>query len=142
MNDSPPPADPVAVAASSLAFGILLGTGVTTATLLAVRTMQASSPPPATPDPFAGAGLVLLVGTLAGPLVAAVASWTLMAPVESPYRRGMLATVAGFATVVAAIVAIPLDHYLGRPGLLGYLVLSALGCLAVARRGFRGRQPS
>jgi hypothetical protein len=137
MADSPAPSDPIVLAAASMAFGILLGTGVTTATLLAVRTLQVSAPPPATPDPFAGAGLVLLIGTFAGPLVAVVASWTLMTTVESPYRRGMLATVAGFATVLAAIVAIPLDHYLGRPGLLGYLVLCGAGSLAVARRGFR-----
>jgi hypothetical protein len=152
MPISPPghlPGDPDApqhdylgLAVASVAFGILLGTGVITAALWGVRMLQAGTAATATPDPAGPAAILLLAGTLGGVGAGAAAAWTLMWPVGSLYRRGGLAMVSGFASLVFALIAMPLDGLFGRAGLLGYAGLCALGCLLIARRGVGRRRQS
>jgi hypothetical protein len=80
---------------------------------------------------------LLFGGTLAGVLVAAAMAWWLLAPIESPYRRGSLAMVCGFATVVLMLVCIPVHQLLGRAGLLGLAALFLLIATVLARRARR-----
>lgn len=62
-------------------------------------------------------------GTLAGVLLAGFISWRLLAPVTSAYRRGGLAMVSAFATVVLMLICTPIFELFGRNGLLTFLVL-------------------
>ncbi len=147
MNISPPghlPGDPDApqqdhlgLAVASVVFGVLLGTAVIAVSLWGVRTLQASRPTATAPDPSGAPVILLLAGTLGGTFLATAAAWTLMSPVGSLYRRGGLAMVSGFASLVLALLAMPLDGFFGRTGLLAYAVVCALGCLALSRKAFR-----
>ncbi|MGH7701821.1 MAG: hypothetical protein ACREMO_01915, partial [Gemmatimonadales bacterium] len=69
-------------------------------------------------------------------LVAAGAAWTLMAPITSYFRRGALAILSGFATLVVSLVAVPVDRFLGRPGLAALAGGCALGCFLLSRFAF------
>jgi hypothetical protein len=108
-----------------------MGLAVVTATTLAVDALRPSSGD--APDlgvPFQ----LLLWGTVAGIAIAAVVAWRLLAPLTSAYRRGGLALVSAFATVIAMLVCIPVNQIFGRPGLAGLIALS-LGISAfLARR--------
>ncbi len=108
--------DPVALAATALGAGLSAGlalVGVTVAALDALR------PPPGAPDAAAGAPLYLLAaGTLGGLVLAGVVAWRLLSPLDSTYRRGGLALVSAFATVLVMQVY-PLLHAAlrhARPG--------------------------
>ena len=145
MRISPPghlPGDPDApsedflgLAVASVLFGILIGAGVIAAALWAVRTLQIEAPAPA-PGELGGAGLLLLGGTMGGLVLGAGAAWTLMAPITSYFRRGGLAILTGFATLVVSLVAVPVDRFLGRPGLAALAGGCALGCLLLSRFTF------
>lgn len=132
-----PPPGQVGVAARSLAFAVLFGTGLMAIALWAVRTLQAADPAPPPPGTFGPPGLVLVTATFGVPLAAAAAAFALMAPIGSYYRRGGLAMVAGFATIVVALVTMPIDQRYGRPGLLALAALCALCCLFLALRARR-----
>ena len=123
-------------------FAVCLGTGIIAAALLGVRTLLQDAPPTDTPDLGGTAALVLLVGTFLGVVLAAVAAWTLLAPVDSWFRRGGLAAVSGFGALAVSAAAVPAWHFLGRAGLLLLVVLCAAGCVvfgrAVSRRGVSG----
>jgi hypothetical protein len=122
----------VGVAARSIAFAVLFGTGLIAIALWGVRTVQLTQPEPPAPGTFGLAGLMLIAGTLGGPLAAAAAAFALMAPIGSYYRRGGLALVGGFATIVVATVTMPVDQRYGRPGLLALAAACALLCLLLA----------
>jgi hypothetical protein len=77
---------------------------------------------------------LLVVGTLSGLLLASFSAWRLLAPLESVYRRGGLAMVAGFATVLLMLVCIPVNQLLGRAGLLLLLVLFGLTAWVLSRQ--------
>ena len=100
--------------------GVSAGLVVVIATVLTVDALRP-------PDQSDRTLLLYLLsgGTLAGILVAAAIAWTLLEPVQSTYRRGGLAMVAGFATAVVMLICIPVYQLLGRAGLAGLLVLSA-----------------
>lgn len=127
--------DHLGLALGGLGFGIAVGAGTQAVVTLAVRTLQAKgggpiSPAGAPPDLGSAAALVLLLGTLAGLFAAAIATWTLLAPLRNPWRQGMLGMVAAFGSFVLSLLAIPLDRWLGRPGLLGLAGL-AFGAAAL-----------
>jgi hypothetical protein len=135
---SPSPESPVnelRVALCSVLFGIFFGTGVIALALWGVRTLQLAQAPdsPARNAP----ALLLLGGTFGGLLSASIVAWVLMAPVTSAYRRGGLAVVSGFTTLVLALLAIPVDRALGRTGLLVLGALCGAGCvwIGAVRRG-------
>lgn len=107
---------------------VAAGLVVIIATVLAVDALRP-------PDPADRSSLLYLLsgGTLAGVLAAAAIAWWLLQPVQSTYRRGGLAMVAGFATAVLMLVCIPVHQLLGRAGLVVLLVL----CLAVSIMSWR-----
>lgn len=80
-------------------------------------------------------------GTLAGVLLAGLVSWRLLAPVTSAYRRGGLAMVSAFATVVLMLVCTPIFELFGRNGLLAFLVFCAVtsALLAYQTRRMKAR---
>jgi hypothetical protein len=77
---------------------------------------------------------LLFGGTASGVLLAAVAAWRLLGPIASSYRRGGLAMVCAFATVLLMLICIPINQLLGRAGLLGLLGLCGVVALVLARR--------
>jgi hypothetical protein len=111
-----------------LVSAVSAGLTVVTATVLAVDALRAGG----------NAGdmdlrlYVLFGGTLAGVLLAAFAAWRLLSPVTSTYRRGGLAMVCAFATVLAMLLCIPVHKMLGRSGLLGLLSLSGVIAILLA----------
>jgi hypothetical protein len=123
--------DPLVLAAGAVGSAVAMGLAVVTATTLAVDALRPSSGD--APDlgvPFQ----LLLWGTVAGIAIAAVVAWRLLSPLTSAYRRGGLALVSAFATVIVMLVCIPVNQILGRPGLAGLIALS-LGISAfLARR--------
>jgi hypothetical protein len=121
----------------ALPFGVLFGTAVIAMVLWLVRTLQLQSPPTTSPETGGPQAMILLIGTLAGVLAGGAATWSLLRPVESLYRRGAFSLVAGFASLVAALIAMPLDRAFGRMGLLALAGAAVLGCLWLGR----ARQP-
>ena len=117
----------------ALPFGILFGTAFIAMVLWLVRTLQMQSPPTSSPETGGPQAMILLIGTLAGVLAAGAATWSLLKPVDSLYRRGAFSLVAGFASLVAALIAMPLDRAFGRSGLLTLAAAAVLGCLWLGR---------
>ncbi len=135
-SDIPGLADPLGLIAAAVPLGILAGTLIVTATVFAVTILRegiaATAPSPqlqSSPVLY-----VLLGGTFAGVVLAAATTWSALSPVENTYRRGMFATVSGFATVVVMLVATPVHALLGRPGLAGLAGLCLVGVIVLARR--------
>ena len=125
------------LALRALAFGVLFGTAVIAMVLWLVRTLQLQSPPTTSPETGGPQAMLLLTGTLVGVLAGGAATWSLLRPVDSLYRRGAFSLVAGFASLVAALIAMPLDRAFGRMGLLALAAAAALDCLWLGR----ARQP-
>lgn len=108
-----------------------MGLAIVTATTLVVDALRPSSGG----APNLGAPFQLLLwGTVAGIAIAAVVAWRLLAPLTSAYRRGGLALVSAFATVLVMLVCIPVNQILGRPGLAGLIALSLVVSALLARR--------
>ena len=106
--------------------------GATVAAIAALR------PPPGTTDPAVGAPLYLLLfGTLGGLVLAGIVAWRLLAPLESTYRRGGLAIVSAFATVVVMQIYRPLDAAFGVPALVLAAAIATASAWALARRARR-----
>jgi hypothetical protein len=116
-----------------VASGAFAGLAVISATVLGVDTLR--------PNVQAGhvdASFYLLVGgTLAGVMLAALLTWRLLAPVGSLYRRGALSMVCSFATILLMLVCIPVYQLLGRNGLLGLTALSSLVAAILSQRARR-----
>jgi hypothetical protein len=68
-------------------------------------------------------------GTLSGILLAAFAAWWMLGSIVSTYRRGGLAMVCAFATVVVMLICVPINQYFGRTGLI--VLLGSCGVLAI-----------
>ena len=129
-------ADLVVVAIRGVAIGILIGSAMIAVVLWGVRTLQMSSPSES-PQLGSAPGVLLVAGTFGGLLAATAVAFSLMAPIGSLYRRGALAMVSGFGTLVASLVTSPLDRGLGRPGLLLLALACAAGGLWLGRRARR-----
>jgi hypothetical protein len=80
---------------------------------------------------------LLFGGTIAGVVLSAWAAWHLLAPISSAYRRGGLAMVFGFATVLLMLVCIPVHQVFGRAGLGALLALSSVTAALLSRRAKR-----
>ena len=126
----------MALGVTATGFGALMGTAVIAGALWGVRTMQLGAPPTASmrPDPSSPWVNLLAFGTVGGLVVAAAATWALLAPVTSAFRRFGLAMASVFLTVIASSATMPIDMRLGRSGLLGVLAACALAALALSRR--------
>lgn len=116
-------------AASAVSIGLL----VITATVLLVDALRGDGTPGSIDQTF----YLLLGGTLSGILLAAYAAWRLLAPIGSTYRRGGLAIVSSFATVLLMLICIPVNQLLGRTGLFLLLGLCAVTSMLLARRARR-----
>jgi hypothetical protein len=109
-----------------MAFGLV----VVTATVLLVDLLKAG----AYPDNLTLRLYLLFGGTLGGILAAAGAAWRLLQPIPSLYRRGGLAIVSGFATVLLMLVCIPVHQAFGQAGLLVTMALSGIAAALLAVR--------
>jgi hypothetical protein len=81
----------------------------------------------------------IMAGTLAGLVSAAAVSWHLLDPLPSTYRRGGLAIVSAFATVLLMLLCTPVFEIFGRTGLLAFglfcvVAAASLGTLARRRK--------
>ena len=123
---------------AAIACAVLTGLAVITATVLGVDALRGNSGPRNLDQSF----YVLVGGTFLGVFLAGYAAWRLLAPIESDYRRGGLAMVCAFATVMLMIVCIPVHQLLGANGLAGLLAVSVLVALVLGHRlvriGIRG----
>ena len=117
-----------AVGASAVSIGLV----VITATVLGVGALRSGTPEGLNPALY-----LLFGGTLSGILAAAGTAWWLLGPIESTYRRGGLAMVSGFATVLLMLICIPVHQFLGRTGLLALLALSTVTAVLLGRRARR-----
>ncbi len=139
MTSDPRPdaPDPLGVVASALAFGVVVGIGLQALVSLGVDALKAGVPLGAKPSLGSAHALMLLLGTPAGIVLAGLAAWYVLAPIGNPWRRSMLAIVAGLGSFVLAVLLIwPAFSYFGRPGLLG--LIAAAGALSL----FMGRRLS
>ena len=139
LGPDAPRRDFVGLAFVAMGCGIASGTAVIAVALWAVRSLLVGAPASDTPNLDSMAANVLLIGTAGGILFAAVVTWRLLHPVGSTYRQGGLSIVAGFATLVVSLVAVPVNIVAGRWGLL---ILAAVAMLLAARlrRGALHRQ--
>jgi hypothetical protein len=127
--------DPVSLAVVALGAGLSAGLALVGATVAAIAALR---PPPGTTEPALGASLYLLLfGTLGGLVLAGVVAWRLLSPLESTYRRGGLAIVSAFATVVVMQIYRPLDAAFGIPALLLSTGIAAALAWALSRRARR-----
>jgi hypothetical protein len=127
--------DPVSLVAAALGAGLSAGLALVGATVAATAALR---PPAGTTEPALGAPLyILLFGTLGGLLLAGVVAWRLLRPLQSTYRRGGLAMVSAFATVVLMQIYRPLDAAFGVPALLSGAGLAAGLAWLLARRARR-----
>jgi hypothetical protein len=131
--------DPVSLVAAALGAGLSAGLALVGATVAATAALRPSA---GATEPALGAPLyILLFGTLGGLLLAGVVAWRLLRPLHSTYRRGGLAMVSAFATVVLMQIYRPLDAAFGVPALLGGAVLSAGLAWLLARLARRMAAP-
>ena len=140
----PEPADAVKLAAGALAFGVTLGVGLLALVTWIVRSIQGSDLAIARTTRGLSAALlpVLLLGTLAAMAGAGIAIWTLLSPIDNPWRKAMLSIIGGAASFVVALITWPVDRAFGKDGLLGLLALSLLLCWLIGRRLSKGvRRP-
>lgn len=111
--------DHVGLAFRAIAAGTLAGVAFVAAMMWTYRALQASGSAPPAPtahDPIVN---LVLFGWLGGAAAGALAAWLVMRPIASAYRRGGLAMVAGFATLLVSFVTAPVDSLFGRWGLVG-----------------------
>jgi hypothetical protein len=131
--------DPVPLVFSALGAGLSAGLALVGATVAALAALR---PPAGVTEEAAGARLYLLLfGTVGGLVLAGVVVWRLLAPLQSTYRRGGLALVSAFATVVVMQVYRPLDAAFGAPALLAAAALASALAWIFARRARRMAVP-
>ena len=112
-----PGVDLAGLAMRTLAFGASLGAACECLVLWGTRAMTAGATPTDTPD-VGGAFYLLVFGTMASMAAAGGASWAVLGPVGSPWRRAGLSAISAFATLVAAAAAVPIDANFGPAALL------------------------
>jgi hypothetical protein len=117
-----------AVATGAVSLGLV----VITATVLGVDALRSGQPASLNPALY-----LLFGGTLGGILAASGMAWWLLGPIESTYRRGGLAMVCGFATVLLMLICIPVHQFLGRSGLFALMAMSTLTAALLARHARR-----
>jgi hypothetical protein len=119
--------------AAALAGAIAIGLVIVTATVLLVDLLKGG----AHADNLTLRLYLLFGGTVGGIMAAAGAAWRLLQPIPSLYRRGGLAIVSGFATVLLMLVCIPIHRTFGQSGLLVTMGLSGIAAAALAVRSRR-----
>ncbi len=131
VPDSP---DPLGVVTSALAFSAVVGVGLQALVSFGVDAWKAGVPPGAKPSLSSPHAVLLLLGTPAGIALAGFAAWYFLAPIGNPWRRSMLAIVAGLGSFILSVLAIwPVFGYFGRPGLLGLIAVAGALSLIMGR---------
>jgi hypothetical protein len=92
---------------------------VVTAGVLALRTFQRGRGAETQQEGFTLLAVTVVIATV----VAAGTGWVLSGGIVEAWRRGVIATLAVFGTVMLSLVAVPADLLAGRGGLAGYLAL-------------------
>ena len=115
---------------TAAACAVCVGMLMITATVLGVDALRSDQGPRNLDLSFS----LLVGGTLAGILLAAYSAWHLLAPVGSTYRKGALALVSGFATVLFMLICMPINQLFGRTGLLVLLAVCGVAAVLLARR--------
>ena len=108
--------------AAALASAVLTGLTAITATVLIADALRSRHGAANVELRF----YLIAGGTIAGLVLAAFVAWRLLEPIASTYRRGGLAMVAAFATVVLMLVCTGVFQLFGRAGLLFLLGFSAV----------------
>jgi len=116
--------------AAALAGAVALGLVVVTATVLLADLLRSGT----YQDNLTLRLYLLFGGTLGGILTAAGAAWRLLQPIPSLYRRGGLAIVSAFATVLLMLICIPIHQMFGQAGLLVTMGLSGIAAVLLALR--------
>jgi hypothetical protein len=127
------PVDVLGRVARGLGAGLLTGLAGLAVVGLAVRTLQDARPPGPTPTLDSAPGFVLVVGTFAAAIGAAVVTWTLLRPIGNVWRRSMLALLAAFGSLALSLAVIQVDAYLRRGGLAALALLAGWGAWRVTR---------
>ena len=123
-----PGVDLAGLALRTLTLGAAVGSGFQFLVLWGARALMAGAAPTDTPN-VGGVFYLVMFGTFASMAAGAVTSWSLLAPVGSAWRRAGLSAIAGFVTLIAAALAVPVDVTLGPAALLGGVAVAALGAL-------------
>lgn len=119
----PQASDPVLRALAGLATGAATGAAIVTVGLLILRSVQRGRVAETQDQGFA----LLAATVLLAIVVAAGTGWLLSSGIAEAWRRGVIATLAVFGTVMLSLVAVPADLLAGRAGLAGYLALLVAG---------------
>ena len=119
--------------ATALAGAVSSGLTVITATVLVADVLRSR---------YGSANLEMRLywivgGTLGGLLFASLVGWRLLEPIDSTYRRGGLAMVSAFATVVLMLTCTRIFELFGRNGLLAFMGLCAVISVLLARMARR-----
>lgn len=110
-------------------MGTLVGTAAVILAMVGVLHLQATASPGDSTSVLLIAG-----GTIGGLCVGAASAWWILAPLGSWFRRGMLATVSAFATVILMLLAFPIRALFGPPGLVTFAIICLVGALLLGRR--------
>lgn len=128
-------ADPLGIVVPALFFGAVVGVTLQGLVSLGVDALKAGAPPDAKLSLSSPHALMLLLGTPTGIVLAGMAAWYFMAPIGNPWRRSMLAIVAGLGSFVLSVLLIwPAFSYFGRTGLLVLIAVAGLLAFRMERR--------
>lgn len=141
---APPAPDILGRTLAALAFGIALGTGLLALVTWGIRLLQASKLALAAPQRGFTSGLLplLLLGTLGALVAAGISTWTLLGPLGNPWRKAMLAIIAGAASFVVALITWPVERAFGRAGLLVLAAVATASCTLIGWRLSREEHPA
>lgn len=127
--------DPLGVVVPALGFGAIVGIGLQALVSFGVDALKVGLAPGEKPTLTSPHALMLLLGTPAGIVLAGLAAWYFLAPLGNPWRRSMLAIVAGLGSFVVSVLLIwPVFSYFGRPGLLALIAVAGILSLFQGRR--------
>jgi hypothetical protein len=124
---------PLGFVATVAVCAVFTGLTAVTGTVLLVDALRGGS----YPENLTLRLYLLFGGTVAGIVLSAWAAWRLLEPISSAYRRGGLAMVFGFATVLLMLVCIPVHQVFGRAGLAVLLGVSGVTAALLFRRAKR-----
>jgi hypothetical protein len=76
---------------------------------------------------------LLLFGTFAAVVTAAVVTWWRVGGMPTLFRRAALGLAAGLGTILVAMLAVPLHQAAGRPGLHAMAAVAAVLAVILLR---------
>lgn len=136
-SDGRSSADPIGTALAAIGAGATTGAVVVTAGVLLLRVLQAGRPEDLSQD----VGFVVLFASMFLGIAGAATTGWLRARIADRWRRGVVGGISVFGAVLLALIATPLDVFVGVPGIAGYVVLlsgAAVYLHGAARRAGAG----